>query len=60
MEKKMDFAAYGKRVRKMTEEQLRFIIRDATEAARCRGVNEGYYWDEVHVCAQELRRRGLK
>lgn len=63
MTKIMDHAAYMRKVKKMTESELRFVIDD------CQNVilswhpdphpNEGYYMDEIHYCYGELRRRGL-
>ncbi len=59
--KKMDHAAYQAKCRAMTAEALRYIAKDAAEAARAlpMGPNAGYYLDEVNYCGMELRRRGL-
>lgn len=57
--KQMDHAAYMKKVRGMSEEALRFTIRDAQAAmeANPHNDNNGYYADEVSYCAMELERR---
>jgi hypothetical protein len=54
--KYMDHTAYPKKVRKMSDEQLFFIIKDAREAIRAMpdGPNVGYYQDEVNYCVNEL------
>ncbi len=59
--KKMDHAAYQARCRARTVAELRYIAKDAAEAARAlpNGQNAGYYLDEVSYCGMELRRRGL-
>ena len=58
--KRMDHAEYPRRCRSMTNEQLRYTAQDAHQAAEALpdGINAGYYWDEVHYCRAELRRRG--
>ena len=57
----IDHVAYPKRVRKMTNEQLRFVVKDATEAAEAMpsGHKAGYYADEINYCVSELHRRKL-
>lgn len=57
--KQMDHAAYMKKVRGMSEEALRFTIRDAKAAmaANPHNDNNSYYADEVSYCAMELERR---
>lgn len=59
MTKTMDHPGYQKAMRAKSDEQLRFIVNDATAAARANptGENAGYYLDEVHYAAAELRRR---
>ena len=62
MKKIMDHAAYMRKVKKMTEAELRFVIKD------CQDVmiawypdihpNDGYYSDEINYCSSELHRRG--
>ena len=55
----IDHTAYRKKVKRMSEDQLRYTITDAREAAEAMpfGPKAGYYWDEVHYCAAELKRR---
>ncbi len=57
--KTMDHAAYQSKLKKVAHETLRFILEDAREAvdAQPQGENAGYYMDEVHYAAAELRRR---
>lgn len=59
MIKRMDHNEYPKSMRAKSEAELRFIIRDAGEAAEAMpdGPNYGYYADEVHYAAMELTRR---
>lgn len=59
MPKTMNHAAYQRGLRSKSEAELRFIIADAGEAARINpsGENHGYYADEVHYAAMELKRR---
>lgn len=58
--KQIDHAAYQKNLKSKTIEQLKFIIKDASEAANLGGDNAGYYLDEVSYAAAELRRRYTK
>ena len=57
--KTMNHGDYMKKVKKMTDAQLRFTAQDAQEAAEAmpHGENVGYYLDEVNYCLQELARR---
>lgn len=59
--KTMNHTEYPRRLRSKTEAELRFIIKDATEAqqANPENPNLGYYADEVLYAAAELRRRKL-
>ena len=59
-DKQMDHAAYQRRLKTKTEAELRYIMQDASEAAKAMpdGGNAGYYLDEVSYAAMELRRRG--
>jgi hypothetical protein len=59
MKKIMNHAEYMKKVKKLSEAQLRFIIKDCNEAmdAMPDGENVGYYQDEIHYAAMELNRR---
>jgi hypothetical protein len=58
--KQMDHAAYQRKCRGLPEASLRYILKDAKEAidAQPFGENAGYYADEIHYAAMELRRRG--
>lgn len=60
--KEIDHTVYQRKVRTMTDESLRFVIKDATEAIQANpdGHKAGYYLDEIHYCAAELRRRAGK
>lgn len=59
MQKKMDHAAYQKRLKTKSDAELRFIIKDANEALKAMpdGENAGYYADEIHYASMELQRR---
>ena len=59
MLKKMDHDKYQKSLRRKTDEELNFILKDANEAACANpdGPNVGYYLDEVAYCILELNRR---
>lgn len=56
-----DHAGYAEKVKNMSEEQLRFIIKDAQEAIKANPDSPkskfGYYADEINYCASELHRR---
>jgi len=58
--KVMNHADYQKRLKRASDESLRYIMKDAREAidAQPFGENAGYYADEIHYAAAELRRRG--
>jgi hypothetical protein len=59
MKVEIDHAAYQRKVRKMSELSLKFIIKDATEAINANpdGPKAGYYADEINYCCDELHRR---
>lgn len=61
MKKTMNHGAYQKSLKQKTDAELRYIIKDAGEArdAMPEGPNAGYYADEVHYAAMELRERSL-
>ena len=61
MKKIMDHAAYSRKAKKMSDSELRFVIKDCHEvlAAWPGHENENYYMDEICYCSDELRRRGL-
>jgi hypothetical protein len=54
--KKMDHNEYPKSLKKKSDTELFFIIKDAREAIRAMpdGPNVGYYQDEVNYCVNEL------
>jgi len=58
-EKIMDHSEYQKRVRRMDDEALKFVIADCNAVLDAwRGhPNAGYYLDEICYCGQELGRR---
>ena len=60
--KVMQWAVYTERIEKLPSVALRFICKDAQEAvdAMPDGINAGYYADEIHICASELRNRAKK
>jgi hypothetical protein len=55
----MDPVAYQAKVKTMSAEALRFVMRDACEAlaAYADSPNTDYYQDEICHCGQELQRR---
>jgi hypothetical protein len=55
----IDHAAYQRKVKKLSADSLRFIIKDAKEAMQAMplGPKAGYYQDEVFYCCDELERR---
>lgn len=57
--KTMDHAKYQAGLRKKTEVELYYIIKDANAAAIANpgGENVGYYLDEVNYAQMELARR---
>ncbi len=57
--KTMNHAEYQKNLKRKSDAELRFITKDAREAmeAMPHGENAGYYADEVHYAAMELRNR---
>lgn len=60
-DKKMDHTQYPKYLKRKDVAALLFIIRDAREAitANPDNPNNGYYADEIHYAAAELRRRKI-
>ena len=58
-DKIMNHTQYMKKVKGMTEGELRFTIKDAGEAieANPSNPNNGYYQDEICYCSSELHRR---
>jgi hypothetical protein len=57
MRKQMNHDAYQKALKQKSEAELRFIVKDASEAARAGNDNAGYYLDEVTYASAELRCR---
>lgn len=57
----INHAEYQAKVKRMSEAQLAYVIKDATEAIEANpdGPKAGYYADEVHYAAMELKRRGV-
>jgi hypothetical protein len=55
----IDHTGYQKQVRTMDLEALRYVIQDARQAIQAmpNGHKAGYYEDEIHYCAVEIRRR---
>ena len=58
----MNHKAYMQKVKKLSEESLRFIIQDCREAmsAMPNSPKNGYYADEIHYCNMELLNRKNK
>jgi len=57
--KQINHNEYMKKVKTLTDESLRYIIKDCQEAisAMPNGEKAGFYADEIHYCAMELSRR---
>lgn len=55
----MDHAAYRRKVRGMSDDSLRWVIRDCLEALEaCPDSDKaGYYQDEINYCQMELAAR---
>jgi len=53
---------YMKKVKKLTEESLQYIITDAKEAIQAMpfGAKAGYYMDEICYCRMEINRRNKR
>jgi len=62
MDKQIDHINYPKSLKTKTIQQLRYIIKDASEAilANPIGHKSGYYADEICYASQELRNRGYR
>jgi hypothetical protein len=54
-----NFSALESKARSMTEDQLRYAMKDAREAERANpdGHKAGFYADEAHTYGDELARR---
>lgn len=59
MLKVMEHSKYQKRLKTLSNGQLRFIIKDAGEAIKANpdNPNNGYYADEVCYASMEINRR---
>ena len=60
MEKvQINHSAYVKHVRELSDDHLRYIIKDARAALEAMpdGVKSSYYADEIDYCVNELSRR---
>ena len=57
--KTFDHAFYSKKVKKMSWEQLLFVIKDCQRVLKAwpETPNNGYYTDEILYCSDEIRRR---
>ncbi len=55
----IDHTNYPKTLKAKSDDSLRYIIADckATLEANPNGSKAGYYMDEIHYCAMELKRR---
>ena len=55
----MSHDAYQRSLKSKTDDELKFIIRDAREAAQAnpQGEKAGYYQDEVLYAQMELKNR---
>ena len=60
--KQMNHSAYQKSLKRMSLEELQFVIEDARSAIKAypENPNAGYYADEVIYCSQEIRNRRVK
>jgi len=58
----MDHSAYMKKVKRMTEEELLWVIKDCQEVLKAWAdhPNCGYYSDEICYCSTELNQRKVK
>lgn len=58
-DKIMNHNKYMKKVKGMTESELRFVLKDAGEAVAANPTNPNneYYLDEINYCQGELHRR---
>ena len=59
MEKTIDWNGKAEKARGMSDDELRYAIKDCYEAARA-GMDEGYYSDEGSIYYTELKKREAK
>lgn len=59
MGKHFDHSEYPKRIRRLTDDCLRYILKDAGDAIRAMpdGANASYYADEICAASMELKAR---
>lgn len=57
--KTFDHALYARKVKKMSDSELLFVIKDCREVLNAwpDTPNHGYYMDEIHYCHAEINRR---
>ena len=57
--KTMNHAEYQRRLKNKSILELEYILQDANETLKANpyGENAGFYADEIHYAAAELRRR---
>ncbi len=62
MIKQIDHDKYPKSLKRKTIDELKYIIKDASEAEKANpdGPNAGYYADEVLYASMELNKRQQK
>lgn len=58
----INHSEYPKKLKRLDEDSLRYIMNDAREAMQANpdGEKAGYYADEINYCADELARRKEK
>jgi len=58
----MNHSAYIKKVKTLSEDSLKYIIKDCRESidAIPNNPKNGYYMDEIHYCSMELLNRKNK
>lgn len=55
--KQLDFTREEEKAGQMSDDELRFAMKDASEAAKADKLNEGFYHDQMSVYAIELKSR---
>jgi hypothetical protein len=55
----INHSEYQKKVKSLSNDCLRFIIKDCKESicAMPNNLKNGYYQDEIHYCVMELNKR---
>ena len=61
MKPQINHIEYPKRLRKVSVDTLRYILKDAAEAIKAMpdGPKAGFYQDEIAYASMELKRRGI-